>query len=150
MSDYLGAMRTYLLATAGVTALLADSQAVYVADVQPFAGHAPRALKPDVQQPSYVVLHGIGDPGHYCLDGVADVYNPLVQAESWATTAVASSALADAVDTALRAYRGALNGSVRSLGCFRRDRRGPVATDTQDGGERPLFVVQTDYEVWRR
>jgi hypothetical protein len=150
MSDHLGALRTYLLATAGVTALLADAQAVYVADVPPQPGHVQQAQKPNVQQPAYVVLHGLGDPGHYHLDGVADVYNPLVQVESWAPTSVASLALADAVDTALRAYRGALDGSVRSLGCFRRDRRGPVATDTQDGGERPLFVVQADYEVWRR
>lgn len=150
MSDHLGALRTYLLAGAGVTALLDHSQAVYVADVPWQSGSAQVAPKPFVQQVPYVVLLGLGAPGHYHLGGVANVENPMVQVECWAATSVASSALADAVESRLRAYRGDLDSSVTALGCFRRDRRGPSATDTQDGGEAPLFVVQIDAEVWCR
>lgn len=150
MSSTFEALRTYLVGTSGVTALLDNAQAVYVAEVPWQAGSAVTAPRPKIQQPSYVVLHGIGDPGHYVLGGAANIGNPLLQVECWARTALAAVALAEAVDTALSAYRGALDGSTTALGIFRRDRRGPVATDEQDGGEQSLSSVQGDYEVWRR
>lgn len=150
MSDFLGALRSYLLADPGVRACIAGAEAGYVADVPPQPSNPPQSLKPSVQQAPYFVLHGISDPGHYHLGGVADVYNPLVQVEWWAPTSIEASDLADAGDVALRAYRGPAGGMTDVLGCFRRDRRGPTAIDSQDGGERPLFMVQSDYEAWRR
>jgi hypothetical protein len=144
------ALREYLTETSGVTALLDNAEAVFVGEAPWQPGASAEVRPPAVQKPPYVVLHGLSDPGHYSLAGAVNIGNPLIQVEAWARRAVDAIALADALDTALSAYRGALSDSVYALGIFRRDRRGPTPTDEQDGGEQSLFSVQSDYEAWRR
>lgn len=139
MSNTLSGLRTLLLATSGVTALLGTSTDGV------FAAHVPSGT----QRP-YVVMHGISGPGHHHLRGASAIENPLIQVECWAATSLAADGLADAVIAALDGYRGSMGSSqFVAKGIFKRDRRGPMATDPQDASEQQLWSVQIDFEVWR-
>lgn len=135
MTNVLSSLRTFLLAQSAVTALLGSAPAVYVVHVP------PATARP------YVVIHGISGEGHHHLRGASAIGSPLVQVECWAADGLAADAIADAVQSAVDGYRGRMDQLVVK-GAFKRDRRGPLATDPQDGSALPLYSVQLDVEIW--
>ena len=133
-----GAMRTFLVLASGIPSLLGAPENIFVSRVPPGT------------QRRYVVLHSPGgDPAHMHLGGPAAFGTPLVQVECWADTMEGVEELADAVDAGLNGYRGAM-GDLWVHACVRRDRRGPLLEDRQDGSADPIYSVQLDYVVSHR
>lgn len=132
------AMRAFLLGATTVPGLLGQPDGGFVARVP------PGAVRP------YFVIHTPGgDPAHMHLGGAAPFGSPLLTVECYGDSIAATEALANSVDMNLNAYRGPM-GDLWVHACIRRDRRGPVAEDRQDGSADPIYVVQLDYGVSHR
>lgn len=130
--------RDRLVAEPRVTSLLSAADAIY-------CGFVPQGSQR--VDPPYLIFDMIADPGHYHLGGSAGVGNPSIQVGCWARTPEAADALADALVESLSASRVRM-GSRACHGAFKRDRRGPIPSDPQDGGAGRSWEVQVDFEVW--
>lgn len=145
MRDVVLALVSGLKGATGVKALLADDEAVFT------------AVAPQGQRRRYIVLHVLSDPSTYALEGGrVGLGRPLVQVESWGDTAEAVLELAAAVDDFLEGLAaepgdlGTGDAAAGCLGAFKRDSRGPIASELLDGSAGRAFVVQADVEVWLR
>lgn len=127
--------RAWIVTKTAVTSLLSSAAAVFGAHVDA-----------KVEKP-YIVFDLVGDPGHHHLGGVAAVGNPMLQVGCWAVTREAADTLADAVEAEFDGLRGTM-GTAWCRGAFKRDRRGPLASDPYDGTEDRFYEVQLDFEVW--
>lgn len=114
-----------------------------------FEARAPR----DAKRP-YVIVHGVGgNAAHFHLGGPCAFEMPLTQVECYADSVSKVVDLANAVDARINGYRGRVGDEETGLwvnGAFRRDRRGPLPEDAQDGSERPVFSVHLDYAIGHR
>jgi hypothetical protein len=130
--------RERLVTDQGLTGMLSAADAVY-------CGFVPQSAQK--VQPPYLIFDLLSDPGHYHLGGAAGVGSPSIQVGCWGRTPEQADALADALVDSLSASRARLGGRA-CHGAFKKDRRGPIPSDPQDGGSGRDWEVQVDFEVW--
>lgn len=127
-----GALIQYLLAGAGVTAIVGDR-------VTPISRTQGDPL------PAVTVTRVSGAP-LYADDGEVGLTNARVQVDSWAETATAARDLSDAVRTRLSAVQDVLQSGVTFIYIMLDNEQ-----DFREGGSQEpdyLFRVSQDFIVW--
>lgn len=125
-------LRAYLVATAGVTAVVSTRVRATQAD--------------ENDTPPYVLLFLVSDPSRYAMSGEAGLAHARVQVDCIGATPKSALDVSEAVNTAMSGYRGAMS-SVSVRRCHKIDRSGPDLFGPTDGSQRGRYRVRIDYMI---
>lgn len=125
-----------------MVSLRASLASFLAAQVPGLAGRIHPSVLPDKPQLPALVYHVIGDEALITHDGADPLRHPRLQLDIWGARATDVEPLADEVETALLAYRGAMGDIAYTAGWRLED-----ASDSHED-ESGLYRVILDFRGW--
>lgn len=126
------AVRAYLVAQAGITALVSTRVRTTQAD--------------ESDALPYILLTTVSDYSEYSMAGEVGLARSRVQVDCIGGTPLSASNVSEAVRSAMSGYRG-LMSSVAVRRCHRIDRTGPEMYGPVDGSQRGKYRVRMDFSI---